>query len=38
MRLMNFDYAPSWLGRLNGAYYNQGVRLSTGFILRFGTW
>lgn len=38
MRVMNFDYAPSWLGRLNGASYNQGVRLSTGFILRFGTW
>lgn len=38
VRVANIDYVPTWMGSLNGATYSNGVRFSTGFILRVGTW
>jgi hypothetical protein len=38
VRIGSIDYVHSWLGNLNGANFNHGVRLSTGLVLRIGTW
>jgi hypothetical protein len=37
-RVANFDYIRSWLHPINGYEFNQGYRLSTGLVLRVGTW
>jgi hypothetical protein len=34
----NLDYTCSWLGNLNGRNFDHGLGLSTGFVLRSGTW
>jgi hypothetical protein len=42
LRLASIEYARSWAGASNGSadgrVYNQGLQLSTGVILRMGTW
>ncbi len=41
-RLASVEYARSWAGNpknsIDGRTYNQGLQLSTGVILRMGTW
>jgi hypothetical protein len=38
IRVVNFDYVYSWLHPVAGTDYNHGVRLTTGVVLRIGTW
>jgi len=38
LRVANLDYTHSWLWDLNGRNFDQGLRLSTGLVLRIGTW
>jgi hypothetical protein len=38
VRIGSIEYVHSWLGNLNGANFTHGVRLSTGIVLRLGTW
>jgi hypothetical protein len=38
VRVANLDYTRSWLGSLNGSNFEHGFRLSTGLVLRIGTW
>jgi len=38
LRVANLDYTRSWLGNLNGRNFDHGLRLSTGIVLRIGTW
>jgi hypothetical protein len=38
LRLANVDYVRSWLDPINGYDLNQGYRVSTGLVLRIGTW
>src|SRR6266550_1466067 len=38
IRVVNLDYMYSWLHPVAGTDYNQGVRLTTGVVLRIGTW
>ena len=42
LRLASGEYARSWAGNpkssIDGRTYNQGLQLSTGVILRMGTW
>jgi hypothetical protein len=38
LRVANLDYTRSWLGDLNGRNFDHGLRLSTGIVLRIGTW
>jgi len=38
VRVANIDYTRSWLGTLNGTNFDQGLRFSTGLVLRVGTW
>ena len=38
LRVGNVDYMHSWLNPVAGADYNQGVRVTTGIVLRIGTW
>jgi hypothetical protein len=38
VQLANLEYVHSWLGQLNGINLSQGFRLSTGLVLRVGTW
>ena len=38
LRVANLDYTRSWLGDLNGRNFDHGLRLSTGLVLRIGTW
>jgi hypothetical protein len=38
LRVANIDYTRSWLGNLNGRNFDQGFRISTGLVLRVGTW
>jgi hypothetical protein len=38
LRLANVDYVRSWLDPINGYDLNQGYRVSTGLVLRMGTW
>jgi hypothetical protein len=37
-RVGNFDYMYSWLHPVAGTDYNQGLRFTTGLVLRIGTW
>jgi len=38
LRVANIDYTRSWLGDLNGRNFDHGFRVSTGLVLRLGTW
>ena len=38
LRVGNVDYIHSWLHPVAGVDYNQGVRITTGIVLRIGTW
>ena len=38
VRVGSVDYDRSWLGHLNGIDLNHGLRISTGLVLRVGTW
>lgn len=38
LRVVNFDYLHSWLNPLNGYEFNNAYRVSTGLVLRVGTW
>ncbi len=38
VRVANIDYTRSWLGNVNGTNFERGFRLSTGIVLRIGTW
>jgi hypothetical protein len=38
LRLANVEYVRSWLDPINGYDLNQGYRVSTGLVLRMGTW
>lgn len=38
VQLANLEYVRSWLGNLSGISLKQGFRLSTGLVLRVGTW
>jgi hypothetical protein len=38
LRVVDFDYTRSWLGNLNGRNFDHGLRVSTGLVLRLGTW
>lgn len=38
LRVANLDYVHSWLAPVNGMDFNQGVRFTTGVVLRLGTW
>jgi hypothetical protein len=38
VRIANVDYTRSWLGDLNGRNFDHGFRVSTGLVLRLGTW
>jgi hypothetical protein len=38
LRLASVDYVRSWLGTINGDDFNRGFRISTGLVLRVGTW
>ena len=38
LRVAGLDYTRSWLGDMNGRNFDHGFRLSTGVVLRVGTW
>jgi hypothetical protein len=38
IRVANVDYLHSWLQPVAGTDYNQGIRFTTGVVLRIGTW
>jgi hypothetical protein len=38
LRVASVEYAKSWAPALDGRTYGQGLQLSTGVILRAGTW
>ncbi|HEY7098589.1 MAG TPA: hypothetical protein VH437_17815 [Terriglobales bacterium] len=38
LRVANVDYLRSWAGPVNGYDFSQGLRVSTGLVLRIGTW
>ena len=38
IRVANVDYMYSWLHPVAGTDYNQGLRFTTGLVLRIGTW
>ena len=38
LRVAGLEYSRSWLGDLNGRNFDHGLRLSTGVVLRIGTW
>jgi len=38
LRLASVEYLRSWLDRLNGSAFNNGVRVSTGLIVNVGSW
>jgi hypothetical protein len=38
LRLVNLDYVHSWLSPVVGRDFNGGVRLTSGVVLRIGTW
>jgi hypothetical protein len=37
-RLASVDYLHSWLSKLNGSDFSNGVRISTGLIVNMGSW
>ena len=38
IRAAQLGYAHSWVSSLNGANYQNGFQLSSGIVLRMGTW
>jgi hypothetical protein len=38
LRLVSFEYRRAWLPPVGGADYSRGMRLSSGLVLRMGTW
>jgi hypothetical protein len=38
LRIANIDYTRSWLDSLHGTNFDHGLRLSSGVVLRVGTW
>jgi hypothetical protein len=38
LRVVNIDYTRSWLENLNGNNFEDGLRFTTGLVLRIGTW
>ncbi|MBM3787676.1 MAG: hypothetical protein FJW30_25250 [Acidobacteria bacterium] len=38
LRLGTVEYTRSWIAPLDGLSYNRGLQLSSGIILRMGTW
>ena len=38
LRVANLEYVRSWLGSLNGTDFDRGLRITTGVVLRVGTW
>lgn len=38
LRLVNLDYVHSWLSPVVGRDFNGGLRLTSGVVLRIGTW
>jgi hypothetical protein len=38
LRMANLEYVHSWLNPVGGYDFNNGVRLTTGLVLRMGTW
>jgi hypothetical protein len=38
LRVVNFEYLHSWLGKINGTDFSQGLRFSAGLVLRLGSW
>ena len=38
LRVVNFEYLHSWMGKINGTDFNQGLRFSAGLVLRVGSW
>jgi hypothetical protein len=38
MRLAGIDYTRSWLNRIYGVNYSQSLQLSSGVVIRWGTW
>lgn len=38
LRMANLEYVHSWLNPVAGHDFNNGVRLTTGLVLRVGTW
>jgi hypothetical protein len=37
-RVASLDYQHSWNNELNGTNYGDGIRFTTGLVLRMGTW
>ncbi len=37
-RLASVDYLHSWLSKLNGGDFHEGIRVSTGLIVNMGSW
>jgi hypothetical protein len=38
IRAVSLAYSHSWTTNLNGINYQNGVQVSTGLVLRMGTW
>jgi len=38
LRVAGLDYLHSWLSPVNGRDFDTGIRLTTGVVLRLGTW
>ena len=38
LRVGNLDYVHSWLDPVHGTDFNNGLRFTTGLVLRLGTW
>jgi hypothetical protein len=38
LRVANLDYQHSWNNKLNGINYQNGLKFTTGLVLRMGTW
>lgn len=38
LRVASLEYRRSWIPRMDGASYGNGVQFSTGVVLRVGTW
>ena len=37
-RVASLEYSHSWTQDLNGVNYQNGLQLTTGLVLRMGTW
>ncbi|MGE5646606.1 MAG: hypothetical protein ACM336_12525 [Acidobacteriota bacterium] len=38
LQVAKLEYSRSWLGNVNGVSYSKDLHLTTGFVIRFGTW